>query len=233
MSRPLAAGIRAVTFDVGGTLIEPWPSVGHLYAGAAQAVLGERLEPALLEERFVAAWRAAHRVPGSFNYTPADWAEIVRSTFAGLTPGAAAPELFQALWQRFTEPDAWQVFPDVRPCLETLAAAGIRLAALSNWDERLGPLLKRLDLARHFEVIVVSAEAGVHKPSPAIFAHAARSLRLPPAALLHVGDSAREDAEAARACGWSSLLLRRGPGPAPSPGLIPSLAALPGWLGIS
>src|SRR5580700_10426449 len=36
----LAAGtavlpIRAVTFDVGGTLIEPWPSVGRVYAEVA------------------------------------------------------------------------------------------------------------------------------------------------------------------------------------------------------
>jgi FMN phosphatase YigB (HAD superfamily) len=30
-SRP----VEAVTFDVGGTLIEPWPSVGHIYAEAA------------------------------------------------------------------------------------------------------------------------------------------------------------------------------------------------------
>ncbi len=233
MSRPFAAGVRAVTFDVGGTLIEPWPSVGHLYAEGAQAVLGERLEPGLLNERFAAAWRAAHRVPGTFNYTTADWAAIVRSTFEGLTPKAAAPELFQALWERFTEPDAWHVFPDVRPCLESLAAAGIRLAALSNWDERLGPLLQRLDLARHFEVIVVSAEAGAHKPSPEIFAHAAHRLRLAPADLLHVGDSAREDAEAARACGWSSLLLRRGRCTGQPLDQLSSLAELPGRLGIS
>ncbi len=233
MSRPLAAGVRAVTFDVGGTLIEPWPSVGHVYAEAAQTVLGERLEPGLLNERFAAAWRAAHQVPGTFNYTTADWAAIVWSTFEGLTPKAADPDLFRALWERFTEPGAWQVFPDVRPCLETLAAAGIRLAALSNWDERLGPLLQRLELARHFEVIVVSAEAGTHKPSPEIFAHAARRLQLPPTALLHVGDSVREDAEAARACGWSSLLLRRGTATGLPPGQLFSLTELPGLLGIS
>ena len=27
--------IQAVTFDVGGTLIRPWPSVGHVYAEVA------------------------------------------------------------------------------------------------------------------------------------------------------------------------------------------------------
>ena len=230
MNGPAAAGIRAVTFDVGGTLIEPWPSVGHLYAEAAQAVLGERLEPALLNERFVAAWRAAHRLPGGFNYTTAEWAGVVRDTFTGLTPMAGEAELFHALWMRFTEPGAWHVFPDVRPCLETLAASGIRLAVLSNWDERLGPLLERLDLARHFEVIVVSAEAGTHKPSPAIFAHTAQRLGLPPGALLHVGDSEQEDVAGARACGWSALLLRRGTGDRAA---LPSLAGLGGRLGIS
>ena len=29
--------IRAVTFDVGGTLIQVWPSVGHVYADVAVA----------------------------------------------------------------------------------------------------------------------------------------------------------------------------------------------------
>ena len=27
-----SAPVRALTFDVGGTLVEPWPSVGQLYA---------------------------------------------------------------------------------------------------------------------------------------------------------------------------------------------------------
>ncbi|HTH47455.1 MAG TPA: HAD-IA family hydrolase [Candidatus Limnocylindria bacterium] len=230
MNRLAVTGIQAVTFDVGGTLIEPWPSVGDLYAETAEAVLGERFAPALLNERFVTAWREAHRLPGGFNYTQDDWAGVVRQTFTGLTPRAGEAELFRALWTRFTEPEAWHVFPDVRPCLETLAASGVRLAVLSNWDERLGPLLERLGLTRHFEVVVVSVEAGTHKPSPAIFTHAARLIGLPPAALLHVGDSAREDFEGARACGWSSLLLRRGTA---SENAISSLAELPGRLGIS
>ena len=32
--------IKAITFDVGGTLIEPWPSVGHAYAGVAARYAG-------------------------------------------------------------------------------------------------------------------------------------------------------------------------------------------------
>ena len=36
--------VKAVTFDVGGTLIEPWPSVGHAYAEVAQRH-GVEVEP--------------------------------------------------------------------------------------------------------------------------------------------------------------------------------------------
>jgi len=30
-----SSDIRAITFDVGGTLIAPWPSVGHIYSDIA------------------------------------------------------------------------------------------------------------------------------------------------------------------------------------------------------
>lgn len=209
MSLARLAGIRAVTFDVGGTLVQPWPSVGDIYAGVARECLGETFDPQRLNDRFRAGWRSAQARPGGFDYSTPAWAAVVRDTFTGLTPLAGDPGLFRALWRRFSEPEAWHVFPDVRPCLTELAARGIRLAVLSNWDERLRPLLVRLDLARYFERTVVSAEVAAHKPAPAIFAHTAGELGLPPEALLHVGDSQREDVAGASAAGWGALWLRR------------------------
>ena len=44
--------VEAITLDVGGTLIEPWPSVGHIYAEvAARNVV--QAEPVELTRRFV------------------------------------------------------------------------------------------------------------------------------------------------------------------------------------
>lgn len=197
--------IQAVTFDAGGTLIEPWPSVGHVYAEVAARHGVKGLSAALLNRRFAAAWRGATR----FSYSRSDWAELVDTVFEGLADQPPSRTFFRELYDRFAEADAWRVFEDVAPTLEALAGRGLKLGVVSNWDRRLRPLLERLDLARHFAAIVVSREVGCSKPSPAIFAHAARKLRLPPEAILHVGDDRSVDLRGARKAGLSALLLDR------------------------
>jgi putative hydrolase of the HAD superfamily len=80
---------------------------------------------------------------------------------------------------------------------------------ISNWDERLRPLLTLLDLDTCFSVILISCEFGAAKPSPLIFQEAARQLRLPPESLLHIGDSEQDDLEGARAAGLKALRIDR------------------------
>jgi len=81
---------------------------------------------------------------------------------------------------------------------------------ISNWDERLRPLLRNLNLDHFFQAIIVSCEAGSCKPSHAIFHAAARALELPPESILHVGDSLESDVHGARDAGFKPLLIRRG-----------------------
>lgn len=197
--------IRAVTFDAGGTLIEVWPSVGHVYAEVAAQHGIKGLSAKLLDRRFAVAWRAATR----FSYSRADWVRLVDTTFRGLTGQPPSRTFFARLYARFAMPDAWRVFDDVTPALDALAARGLKLGVISNWDERLRPLLKRLGLATYFQAIVVSREVGAAKPSRAIFSHALRMLDLPPEAVLHVGDDLSLDMRAARSAGLSALLLNR------------------------
>lgn len=219
--------VQAVTFDVGGTLIEPWPSVGHVYAEVA-ARHGERgLDPDALARRFVTAWQEAG--PG-FDYSREAWTRLVAETLVGVSAIANDAAFFAELYARFARPDPWRVFADVVPALTTLRRLGWRLAVVSNWDERLRPLLRALDLERYFEVIAVSGEVGVHKPNPRIFAWVARALGLPPAALFHVGDSWDADVCGARRAGWRAVGLARAGRPAPpASDWIASLAELPAY----
>ncbi|MBC8096085.1 MAG: HAD-IA family hydrolase [Akkermansiaceae bacterium] len=211
--------LRAVSFDVGGTLIEPWPSVGHVYAEIAAQHGAPGLSPQLLNERFKTAWRSCK----DFDYTRVGWENLVQQTFAGLIPSAVS--FFPELYERFTEPEAWQVFDDVRPTLDKLAEEEIRLVVISNWDDRLRPLLKRLKLDQYFESLIVSCEVGFAKPSPIIFEQAASRLGLAPGDILHVGDSAEMDLRGARAAGFQAIQLKRGE-EAKSPDVITSLAEL-------
>src|SRR5436853_568573 len=164
--------IAAVTFDVGGTLIEPWPSVGHVYAEVAGRHGRPGLPVETLNRRFAAAWRGL----ASFNYSRAEWAGLVDEVFRGLTPVPPSRTFFGELYELFAEPAVWRIFEDVRPALDTLAAAGLKLGVISNWDERLRPLLGRLGLIRYFGAVLVSGEVGCVKPQPAIFQQAAARL---------------------------------------------------------
>jgi putative hydrolase of the HAD superfamily len=199
------ADIRAVTFDVGGTLIEAWPSVGDIYAEVAASHGGKNISPAEMNRRFAAAFRACPQSPRN----AAEWAVVVDEAFAGLVAEPPSRTFFRELYERFAQAGAWRIFDDVLPTLAALAEHGIRLGVISNWDERLRPLLHSLRLAVRFEVIVVSCEVGVNKPSPAIFKMAREILAVPAETVMHVGDSAREDFAGAQAAGFRAVLLDR------------------------
>jgi putative hydrolase of the HAD superfamily len=196
--------IRAITFDVGGTLIEPWPSVGHVYAEVAARFGVNDIAPDGLTQHFFRAWKALSR----FDYTRASWFALVRESFAEVA--VHLPDAFYpAVYDRFAEPDCWHIFEDVLPALDALADCGLKLGIISNWDERLRPLLDRLGLLHRFAAVVVSCEVGATKPAPELFQRAARNLGVLPAELLHVGDSQAFDVAGAENAGARGLQVER------------------------
>jgi putative hydrolase of the HAD superfamily len=198
-------GIQAITFDVGGTLIHPWPSVGHVYSEVAARHGYRDLPVDTLNQQFAAAWAAK----GAFNHSRAEWLALVKQTFAGMLADVAVEKFFDDLYAHFAKREAWQVFEDVQPALEHLRRSGLLLGVISNWDERLRPLLEELQLSQNFPVIVISNEVGAVKPDCAIFQRAVDLLGVPAGTILHVGDSFDEDVTGAERAGMSALLLDR------------------------
>lgn len=206
MTGPGSLGrIRAVTFDVGGTLLTPWPSVGEVYSEGIRQLGLPTLDPGLIEARFQSAWSSQ----SSFDYSRSAWATLVRRVLTDLVPVDSMSRVFDRLWIRFAEADAWHVFPDVAPCLAGLARSGIRMAVVSNWDERLHPLLEAVNLAGAFEFILPSVEGPAPKPDVRLFQLAAARLGIPSETILHVGDGWREDVEGARSAGFEARWLCR------------------------
>jgi len=197
--------IRAVSFDVGGTLIQPWPSVGHVYSEIAARHGWPGISPDVLNRNFAASWKARR----DFNHTETDWAALVDRTFAGLMDAPPSRSFFPAVYRQFAEPEAWRICEDASYALDALASKGIPLAVVSNWDDRLRPLLKQLHLDGYFEAIAVSCEVAFAKPSPVIFEHAAQKLGIAPESILHVGDSEAEDYQGARSAGFQARVIDR------------------------
>ncbi|MCI0745000.1 MAG: HAD-IA family hydrolase [Verrucomicrobia subdivision 3 bacterium] len=195
--------IRAVTLDAAGTLLEPWPSVGDVYARVAEECGIGPVSPVLLNRQFGDAWKTKNQ----FDYSKLAWRKLVQKAFAGLA--SLKPAFFDQLYDEFAQPRCWRVFSDVPPALERFRGRGLKLAVISNWDERLRPLLEHIGLAPYFDAIVVSCEVGFLKPSQQIFAHAAAALKVPANQILHVGDSMTEDAQGAQAAAFHAVLLDR------------------------
>lgn len=216
------AAVEAVTFDVGNTLITAWPSVGQIYAEVAAAHGCATATPELLEARFHAVWPTRLHLTES----RAGWQQLVDEIFAGLAPIPPSQSFFAELYQRFARPEAWRIYEDVLPALDRLASMGLRLAVVSNWDERLRGLLRDLGLDARFETIVVSCEIGHAKPDRAIFEAVAQRLGLPAQRILHVGDSGESDYVGARAAGLQALQIRRA-ATQPEPHQLRSLLELP------
>ena len=214
------SNVAAITFDVGGTLIEPWPSIGHAYTEVASRH-GVDAAPEQVTQHFIEAWRQR----GDFDYKKASWAALVDDAFAGLTTELPSQSFFDEIYHEFGTPKPWRIFDDVLPTLNTLQKRGTRMAVISNWDDRLVPLLESLELAHEFEFILVSAEVGYNKPAPEIFRAAAEAMELAPDQILHVGDSENEDHHGAQAAGFQSRWLCRG-STEPIASSIPSLKDL-------
>src|SRR5438045_5197817 len=106
-----ARKIQAVTLDVGGTLIQPWPSVGHVYSEVAARHGVKNLSPEKLNKNFAAAWREKK----NFRHTRADWAALVDQAFAGLCQPPPSRTFFPDIYQRFAEIAAWRIYDDVLP----------------------------------------------------------------------------------------------------------------------
>lgn len=92
---------------------------------------------------------------------------------------------------------------------------------MSNFDERLHPLLKNLGVYDYFDFVLTSRECGSGKPDPHMFREAlkraragagARTQRLGGSSTgVHIGDNFDKDVLGAQAAGWDSVLITKKP----------------------
>jgi putative hydrolase of the HAD superfamily len=117
---------------------------------------------------------------------------------------------FADLFAHFAAIAPWKVYPDVPIALKRWRQAGIPLGILSNFDSRLYSVLQELQLLDYFASITISTEAGTAKPNRQIFEVALQKQGCLPQDAWHIGDSFKEDYQAAQNAGLRGIWLRRG-----------------------
>jgi len=206
--------IRAIVFDVGGTLIYPADPVGETYARFARAH-GVKLEAESTTTAFREAMKSsAPRPKGTVPSNGDDriwWKQVVNKS---LHEGAFAdPAKFEAffddVYHYYAKPDAWGIYPEALEVLEALRDRAVDLVVLSNWDARLHSVLDGSGLGEFLPQRFISAELGWEKPDPAIYRHVAEILRLNPGALLSVGDDPQNDVSGPKKAGWQAVQIER------------------------
>jgi putative hydrolase of the HAD superfamily len=220
--------IEAVSFDALGTLMALEPPAPRLRR-ALRRTFGLEVSEAEAERAVAAeiAYYRAHLHEGSDRAT---LAELRRRCAAVLRDALPPAELeLERLTGVLLEAIRFRAYPDAAPALQALRARGLRLVAVSNWDVSLHEQLAATGLAGLLDAALSSAEAGAAKPEPAIFRRALALVGVAPGMAWHVGDEVAADVEGAGAAGLEPVLIDRGRGEPPPPGVrvIASLGELP------
>lgn len=215
LERPArGAGINAVFFDVGGTLIEPRYPVGEIYAKFA-ARFGRSADPVRLQANFLRhfplqpklAFRRDLPLSNIFSAESDWWRRLVSDVFVDEGPFPRFDEFFEAVYEAFRGDDLWTVLDGVVPTLETLRQRNLSLGVVSNFDSRLPTILRECELAHYFVTVRFSSLSNSAKPDSVIFQTALDELQLRPEETVHVGDSWNEDIEGALAMGMRAILF--------------------------
>lgn len=188
-------GIRAVLFDLDGTLVDTAPDLGH-----ALNLQRTRHGLAPLPEDLIRP-QASHGARGllglGFGLHPDD------AKFAAMREEFL--ELYAANICRHSQP-----FPGIPELLHAIETRGLKWGVVTNKPARFTePLMSILDLAERAACIVSGDTCPQPKPHPAPMLAAAELCEAAPAACLYLGDAER-DIEAARAAGMPALVAAWG-----------------------
>jgi len=207
--------LKAVFFDVGNTLLYPYPSVPEVVrqvlaeVGHVRDVSTIDAYMPMLDEYYEDRYREDDTFWRSEDETLGVWVGMYSLLCRKLDIHVDAEDIARRVYHEFGRPERWRAYDDVCPAFERLAARGIRLGLISNWDGRLTGLMRGLGFEQLLDAVISSAEVGLHKPDPRIFELACERVGVEPSEAAHVGDHQYADIIGAEAVGMTPVLIDR------------------------
>jgi putative hydrolase of the HAD superfamily len=207
--------LDGIFFDLGGTLVDTtvpreqiWSDIlqnhgcevdSAAITGALKAVDRE------LDERF-ASIQATDEGPF--------WLEYDKVVLERLGLELRAEEIVQDLSESMSrmvlDDGNWKDFADAKPLLAGLGNLDVEVGLISNATELARRVLRRLELEKYFEPIIISSEVGHRKPSREIFDIALDESGVAASRAIYIGDKPAVDIVGATNVGMNAVLIDRG-----------------------
>jgi putative hydrolase of the HAD superfamily len=209
-------GIRAVLFDLDGTLRHNDPSPEKIFLDYA-VELG--VPDSLEQRRRVMRWvhyywaQSEELLRDRQTYLDSEndfWLNYTRSQLLAFEcPQDLLDKILQPVFAHMKDQYKPQdrVIAGVSETLQALREAGFRLGVVSNRTKPYQEQLERLGLKRYFDLLVAAGEVQSWKPDPGIFIHSLKILDLAADETLYVGDNYFADVVGARSAGLQPILL--------------------------
>lgn len=205
-------------------------TLGQLTRGREKSedvIAASMLDASEIERAFGGAYRRAcdaHPCFGAGAISSRDWwAGVVRETYEGagvserVLDAVLSDHVFPTLYESFATSAAWELHEASAPVLQQLArwraslpSGELTIGVVSNFDDRLEPLLESLDCRQYFDFVLTSREAGIEKPEQDIFDLACDRAGLGSVSrgeAVHVGDTFQKDIVGAAGAGWRAVYV--------------------------
>ena len=205
--------IRAVFFDLDGTLRHNLPAGGEFFADHAirlglRATEEDRLR-AMRWEHFY--WANSPDLKADKKAYPDDkifWHMYARRQLVALgASNVQADELAPLVTDYMSQAYKPQsVVPDELLRLLPLLKEKYILGVISNREKPYLNEIQTLGLAPFFELVLAGGEVSMWKPEPFIFIHACERLKIAPTEAVYVGDNYFADVVGARRAGLKPVL---------------------------
>lgn len=205
--------IKAVLFDLGGTLLDfNWEHPAEIYQKALSSLgISKSFDEA--KTAFLNAEKEAEELNLFSSFGKMDreeymnqWGSLVLKHL-GITEKELV-KIVRSKWYDFTN---FTLFPEAKDVLLELQQRGLKLGLISNsYEEGLHRELRDLELEEStFDIIVGVDTVQCMKPNPDIFKYALRKLNVRPEEAMFVGDDVELDYNGAENVGMYALLIDR------------------------
>jgi putative hydrolase of the HAD superfamily len=199
--------LKAVLFDLGGTLITTAP-VSEIFKRILEDFGVKRSAEEVEEARKTVEKQFDIEDSATLKdeFYPRWNMQILRHMGIRENARSLAEKIARQWWQYSDV----KLYEDVEETLDMLKKRGLKIGLITNGLESdVKEVLPRVGLADFFDVEVTSDLVGKIKPHREIFLHALEELEVKPQEAMHVGDMVDRDYEGARRCGLKALLIDR------------------------